>query len=109
MRGYALHRLLAGATFVGEARARGCLLDLGRYPGLIEGEGSVRGEVYRLHDPELLRTLDGEEGYNFERRRTLVTLAAGQRARAWLYRYRGPHGRAVPIPDGDYRRKARVR
>jgi gamma-glutamylcyclotransferase (GGCT)/AIG2-like uncharacterized protein YtfP len=24
--------------------------------------------------------------------------------RAWLYRYRGPRERAVPIPHGDYRR-----
>src|SRR5262245_66446682 len=105
MRGYALHRVLAaGATLLGIGRARGDLLDLGRYPGLIEGTGRVHGEVYRLDDPELLPVLDREEGYNFERRRAIVTLANGGRARAWVYRYRGPQNRAVPIPDGDYRR-----
>jgi len=105
MRGYALHRVLApAATWLGDGAVRGRLLDLGRYPALVDGAGRVRGEVYRLHDPELLPVLDREEGYNFERRRAIVTLANGRRARAWVYRYRGPQNRAVPIRDGDYRR-----
>ena len=104
MRGYALHRLLAGtATLVGEASVRGCLLDLRDYPGLVDGEGSVRGELYRLHDRELLQVLDRAEGYNFERRRAGVILADGRRSRAWVYRYRGSRDRAVPIAHGDYR------
>ncbi len=105
MRGYALHRVLSPrATFLGEGAVRGRLVNLGRYPGLIDGAGRVRGEIFRLDDPELLPVLDREEGYNFERRRATVTLANGRRARAWVYRYRGPQNRAVPIPDGDYRR-----
>ena len=106
MRGYALHRVLASAsTFVGEGRVRGRLVDLGRYPGLIDGVGDVRGEIYQLDDPQLLAVLDREElGYNFERRRTVVTLTRGRRERAWVYRYRGPQHRAAVIPDGDYRR-----
>ena len=105
MRGYALHAVLGqGATAAGTGTARGRLLDLGRYPGLIEGAGRVHGEIYRLDDPELLPILDREEGYNFERRRAIVTLANGRRVRAWLYRYRGPRERSTPIHDGDYRR-----
>jgi gamma-glutamylcyclotransferase (GGCT)/AIG2-like uncharacterized protein YtfP len=105
MRGYTRHRVHAPtSTFLGEGAVRGRLLDLGRYPGLIDGDGRVRGEIYRLDDPELLPVLDREEGYNFERRRVIVTHANGRRARAWVYRYRGPQNRAVPIPDGDYRR-----
>ena len=105
MRGYPLHRVLAPrAAFLGGGDVRGRLLDLGRYPGLIDGAGRVRGEIYQLDDPELLPVLDREEGYNFERRRAIVTLASGRRARAWVYRYRGRQNRAVPIPDGDYRR-----
>jgi gamma-glutamylcyclotransferase (GGCT)/AIG2-like uncharacterized protein YtfP len=105
MRGYALHAVLARrATALGEATAPGRLLDLGRYPGLVEGPGRVLGELYRLDDAELLPVLDREEGYNFVRRRAIVTLAGGRRVRAWLYRYRGPRERATPIPDGNYRR-----
>jgi gamma-glutamylcyclotransferase (GGCT)/AIG2-like uncharacterized protein YtfP len=105
MRGYALHRVLApGATYLGAARIRGALLDLGRYPGLVEGRGTVKGELYRLDDRELLGTLDREEGYNFQRARATVTRSDGRRVRGWIYRYRGPRERAVPIADGDYRR-----
>ncbi|HKB26267.1 MAG TPA: gamma-glutamylcyclotransferase family protein [Methylomirabilota bacterium] len=105
MRGYALHPVLArGAAFVGEGRVSGRLLDLGRYPGLVAGDGRVTGEVYRLDGPELLPVLDREEGYNFERRPTTVTLARGRRAPAWAFWYRGPQERAVHVPHGDYRR-----
>jgi gamma-glutamylcyclotransferase (GGCT)/AIG2-like uncharacterized protein YtfP len=105
MRGYSRHRFLAaGATLVGEATAPGRLLDFHQYPGLIAGRGRVRGQLYRLHRAELLPVLDREEGYNFVRGRTTVTLVGGRRARAWVYRYRGPRERAIPIPHGDYRR-----
>jgi len=105
MRGYGRQRLLAGgATFLGTGSVPGRLLNLGRYPGLIRGTGRVKGELYRLDDPELLPVLDREEGYNFLRSITIVTLARGRRARAWVYRYRGPRERAVPVPHGDYRR-----
>jgi gamma-glutamylcyclotransferase (GGCT)/AIG2-like uncharacterized protein YtfP len=105
MRGYPLHAVIARRTaFVGVASVPGRLLDLGRYPGLVAGRGRVRGEIYRLRHPELLAAVDREEGYNFERRRTVATLADGRRVRAWIYRYRGPRERAVPIPEGDYRR-----
>ena len=110
MRGHALHLVLArGATFLAEARVRGRLLDLGRYPGLVDGAGTVRGELYRIDDPELLTAIDREEGYNFRRRRATVTLVTGRRRQAWLYRYRGPRARATPIPDGDYRRRVPCR
>jgi len=105
MRGYGRHRFLAGgASLVGEATAPGRLVDLRSYPGLIPGRGRVRGQLYRLHRAEVLPVLDREEGYNFVRGRTTVTLSGGRRARAWVYRYRGPRERAIPIPHGDYRR-----
>jgi gamma-glutamylcyclotransferase (GGCT)/AIG2-like uncharacterized protein YtfP len=105
MRGYALHDVLArGATFLAVGSIAGRLLDLGQYPALVAGAGRVQGELYGLDDPELLPVLDREEGYNFRRSMTTVTLASGRRLRAWVYRYRGPRERAVPIPHGDYRR-----
>jgi gamma-glutamylcyclotransferase (GGCT)/AIG2-like uncharacterized protein YtfP len=105
MRGYRRHRFLAaGATLVGQGSVPGRLVGLGGYPGLIPGPGRVRGELYRLHRAELLPVLDREEGYNFVRGRTTVTLEGGRRAPAWIYRYRGSRARAIPIPHGDYRR-----
>ena len=104
MRGYERHRFLAGAPLITTGSMRGRLLNLRGYPGLVAGGGRVSGEVYRLDDPQLLPVLDREEGYNFVRRRSIVTLAGGRRARAWVYRYRGPRERAEEIPDGDYRR-----
>ena len=107
MRGYERHRVLGpGARFVGRGRVSGRLLDLGAYPGLVPGRGVVHGEVWRL-DGRVLPAVDREEGYNFERRRATVTLGSGRRARAWVYRYRGPRERGVPIPDGDYRQTRR--
>ena len=104
MRGYELHPLLAPhARFVGRGRVRGELLNLGEYPGLVHGRRAVRGEVYQIADPELLRTIDRAEGYNFDRRLRLVTLANGRRRYAWLYEYSGSRRGAAPIPDGDYR------
>jgi gamma-glutamylcyclotransferase (GGCT)/AIG2-like uncharacterized protein YtfP len=105
MRGQPAHHLLTGrATFVEEAHVTGTLLRLGTYPGLVSGRGRVRGEVWRVHGPEVLRTLDDYEGYNFERRAAVATLASGRRVRAWLYRYRGPRTPAA-IPDGDWRKR----
>ncbi|MES2280943.1 MAG: gamma-glutamylcyclotransferase family protein [Pseudomonadota bacterium] len=44
--------------YVGEACVSGTLYDLGSYPGiLLGGQGTVRGEVYRI-SAELERTLD---------------------------------------------------
>jgi gamma-glutamylcyclotransferase (GGCT)/AIG2-like uncharacterized protein YtfP len=104
MRGFVRHRFLGPrAVLLGEAHVRGALLDLHAYPGLVAGAGRVRGELYRLDDPEVLPVVDREEGYNFERRLTAVTRADGRRARAWIYWYRGPRDRAEIIPEGDWR------
>jgi gamma-glutamylcyclotransferase (GGCT)/AIG2-like uncharacterized protein YtfP len=104
MHGFPLHRVLAGrARLVSTATVCGRLLSLGAYPGLVEGEGRVRGELYELPSAELLATVDREEGYNFERCLTEVTPAEGRSVRAWAYWYRGPRGRSVPIPAGDWR------
>ncbi len=108
MRGYELHPLLAAsARFLGLGHVRGELLDLGRYPGLVEGRHVVQGEIYQLDDPEVLRAIDRAEGYNFQRRLKLVTLADRRRRQAWLYEYSGPRQGAIPIPDGNYHRTGR--
>jgi gamma-glutamylcyclotransferase (GGCT)/AIG2-like uncharacterized protein YtfP len=106
MRGEPLHPTLArGATFVGDAFVAGRLLNFGRWPGLVAGAGRVRGELYRLDADALLPVLDRTEGVQFVRRRTVVMQSDGRRARAWVYRYAGPHTTAPLIPRGDWRRR----
>jgi gamma-glutamylcyclotransferase (GGCT)/AIG2-like uncharacterized protein YtfP len=108
MRGFSRNHLLArGASFVGAASVNGRLLSLGRYPGIVEGDDRVRGELYQVHNPEVLTAVDDEEGYNFDRRLTDVTRSNRQRARAWVYWYRGPRTRGTPIPEGDWRTRWR--
>ncbi len=108
MRGLERHRFLAaGTTLIGRGTVRGRLLSLGRYPGIVDGCDRVTGELYRIDDEELLPAVDREEGYNFLRRRAVVTLTDGRRARAWIYRYRGPRERAAVIPAGDWRNRWR--
>jgi len=108
MRGLERHRFLAaGTTLIGRGTVRGRLLSLGRYPGIVDGGDRVTGELYRIDDEELLPAVDREEGYNFLRRRAVVTLTDGRRARAWIYRYRGPRERAAVIPAGDWRNRWR--
>jgi gamma-glutamylcyclotransferase (GGCT)/AIG2-like uncharacterized protein YtfP len=125
LRGEPAHHLLEDrVTFVEDATVAGTLISLGQYPGLLAGRGRVRGEVWRLRAPEVLRTLDEYEGYNFERCTTTATLARGRRVRVLVYRYRGPRTRAqlavravererrstshvvekvTVIPEGDWR------
>lgn len=55
-------RLRPAPRFLGAARVRGALYNLGPYPGVILGtEGWVHGEVYAIR-PELERQLDVIEG-----------------------------------------------
>src|SRR6266700_5607670 len=108
MRGLERHRFLAArTTLIGRGTVRGRLLSLGRYPGIVDGGDRVTGELYQIDDEELLPAVDREEGYNFLRRRAVVTLTDGRRARAWIYRYRGPREHAAVIPAGDWRNRWR--
>ena len=64
-RGYALHHLLEGQTFLGAATTFPLyrVFDLGSYPGLVDWpEGfEVQGELYEV-DAECLKRLDEAEG-----------------------------------------------
>ncbi len=53
-----INRLKPPPAYVGEASVQGALYDLGTYPGIVlGGQGTVRGEVYRI-SAELERLLD---------------------------------------------------
>ena len=114
MPGLRLESEMHGARFVGPAHIAGRLIDVGRYPGLLQGDGQVTGEVYEVDDAHLAR-LDGVEGVVPGDRvasqywREVVTVLSGplQGQPVQTYVYNCPVDGCKPIPHGDYRRYIR--
>jgi len=113
MRGFDLHYHMASLEFVGQGTIEGTLLALGPYPGLVDGGGAVRGEVYRVDDmPSALEVLDDVEDYNptdpdagpYVRRIQPVRMDDGRIIDAWVYRYNRTAPGAAIVPDGDWRK-----
>ena len=113
MRGFDLHHYLAGASLVSAASARGALYSTGTYPAMIEGNGTVRGELYRFDDIAVaLEVLDEVEEYD-----PLETLSSlylrvlrnvrldkdGTEVPAWLYFYNRDVKGLRPVKSGDWR------
>jgi len=107
--------MLAGvARFVGHARVRGRLYELGGYPGVVSAADTdawVHGEVYELTEPhEVLARLDDYEGcgasdsepHEYRRECAEVWMATGAREEAWVYRYLGSIAGKREIESGDY-------
>lgn len=93
-------RLRNRMALVGTGTVDGVLLDLGGYPGLVPGDGSVFVEIYEVDDA-VLAILDEFED---------VASGLYERVRepsvdAWVYRYRGPSAHARRIESGDYRQE----
>lgn len=113
--GHPMHEVLRRhATAAGPAGFRGKLFDLGPYPAVVpggSGRSLVRGELYRLPNPEpVLRRLDKYEGcapedpppHPYRREKHPVITQDGGRATAWIYLYNGSVAAAAPIASGDY-------
>jgi gamma-glutamylcyclotransferase (GGCT)/AIG2-like uncharacterized protein YtfP len=115
MRGCDLHGHMAGATFISPATSRGKLYDAGSYPGMIEGDGTVHGELYRFDDAAVvLEVLDEIEEYDpldtagslYVRVVRQVRLdEKGSEAPAWLYLYNRDVKGMPQIRSGDWRRR----
>jgi gamma-glutamylcyclotransferase (GGCT)/AIG2-like uncharacterized protein YtfP len=98
--------------YVGRGAIQGKLFDIGLYPGAVPApEGHVWGEVYETSDtPRVLAALDEIEGYRhddpdrslYRREQADVILPDSSIARAWVYFYNAPLGRAPKIQSGDY-------
>jgi gamma-glutamylcyclotransferase (GGCT)/AIG2-like uncharacterized protein YtfP len=106
-------RLQREALSLGAATMRGRLYDLGRYPGMVTGDGLdelVHGEVFRLNQPAgALAWLDAYEDVRphdptseYERALRTARLASGGDIAAWVYLYRGNLERAPHIADGRW-------
>jgi gamma-glutamylcyclotransferase (GGCT)/AIG2-like uncharacterized protein YtfP len=109
-------------TYIGRGVIRAALFDLGLYPAAVPAPDSpgttVWGEVYEMSDAAtVLAALDDIEGYRSDdpdrslylRQQTDVGLPNGTQARAWVYFYNAPLGRAPRIPSGDYLEHVKVR
>lgn len=85
-RGQSNHALLARAAFLGEHTTEPgyTMLDLGWYPGVVQGGAdSIRGELYRV-DADTLAALDVLEDYpDLYTRKRIQTPLGG----AWIYLY----------------------
>jgi gamma-glutamylcyclotransferase (GGCT)/AIG2-like uncharacterized protein YtfP len=114
MPGLRLEAEMQGARFLGLAQVPGRLVDVGRYPGLLPGDGLVSGEVYEVDDAHLARLdavedmVPGDRGAS-QYWREEVTVLSGpvQGQRVQTYVYNRPVDGCVPIPHGDYRRYIR--
>ena len=114
MRGFNLHHYLAGATFVGEGWVAGRLVSVGRYPGLLDGDGEVSGEIYRLEDVASLEALDDLEEFDPadpERSEYLrivrdVHGENGATVSAWVYLYNRDASTAPDVTSGNWRQSA---
>src|SRR6202044_2915740 len=98
-------RLLQDQTrYIGDARMKGRLYGLGRYPGAVPAvkpDHWVRGEVYLFDaSSNLLETLDDYEGSEFERALSSVQLDDGKKIECWVYLYVGrTPGRLIESGD----------
>ena len=114
MPGLRLEAEMHGARYVGAAQVPGRLVDVGRYPGLLRGDGLVTGEVYEVDDAHLARLDEVEDMVPGDRAasqywREDVTVCGGplQGQRVQTYVYNRPVDDCTPITHGDYRRYIR--
>ena len=114
MPGLRLEAEMHGARFMGPAQVPGRLVDVGRYPGFLQGDGSVSGEVYEVDDAQLARLDVVEDMVPSDRAasqywREEVTVLSGslQGQTVQTYVYNRPVDGCTPIPHGDYRRYIR--
>ncbi|MGV8122703.1 MAG: gamma-glutamylcyclotransferase family protein [Candidatus Xenobiia bacterium LiM19] len=102
------------ASFCGRGSLKGTLYHLPQgYPGLIEGGGTVHGEVYELSGTEARGELDWLEGYNrdgddnlYDRKRQTVIMEDGNQMECWIYVYCDKDyatSKGILITDGDWR------
>ena len=64
---------LGDSKFLGHGFTQGVLLDLGMYPGMIEGKGIVHGEIWQT-DQKSLEQMDLYEGRSFIRKEIVAIM-----------------------------------
>lgn len=99
------------ATLIGKATVSGTLIDLGGYPGLLTGGGTVKGELYRFNEDrreESWSMLDAYESVTgapedeYRKESIDVRVNGGGKFSATTYVYVGSTKGKEVIPNGDY-------
>jgi len=90
---------MTNAQWLGDFQIEGFeLYSLGHYPGVIEGNGAVQCEVYRI-DASTLGELDALHTKGGEYKRHLIQTPFGS---AWLYVYQRSVAGRQRIMSGDW-------
>ncbi|HVM86711.1 MAG TPA: gamma-glutamylcyclotransferase family protein [Puia sp.] len=87
--------------YIGTAKVKAVLYDVGTYPGAIKksGRNEIIGDVFLINNPKkVFKVLDFYEGYSksneqsseFVRRKSITQLRSGQRLSVWIYWYNFP-------------------
>ncbi|AUX94863.1 gamma-glutamylcyclotransferase family protein [Mixta gaviniae] len=96
---------MTNAQWLGDHQIEGYdLYNLGHYPGVVPGEGSVYGEVYRI-DASTLGELDALRTSGGEYKRQLIQTPYGS---AWLYVYQRSVAGLTRISSGDWLQRDEV-
>ncbi len=106
-RDFPLHHHLTGARYLGEAKLPGFrMYDLGWYPGIVPGEGTIFGELYEVDFTTLL-LLDQieDEGEEYRRELLEVFTQEGEKVPAFVYVYRGRVEDKREIVGGRWEKK----
>lgn len=112
LRGMSRSNVLAKSRFLGLGEIQADLYDLGSYPGLIDGNGRVIGELYEI-DLATLDALDRIEGFKADAPelslylrdlRQVTNLNDGLSDTVSVYLYNGEVVWREQINHGDYRR-----
>lgn len=84
------------------ATIKAVMVDLGPFPAVREGNGTVTGELYLVSKESLEQQLDRLEGHpNYYRRRQVEVQTPHGNQWAWVYfAYRIPTNYAPIIPNG---------
>ena len=101
-------------NFIGDAKVKGKLFDMGSYPAAVpsDDDAYIIGELYSIRDETefswAIGQLDDYEGVNVEsdevqlyRRELTEIVAAGNRMPAWIYWYNGDVNGKPAITSGD--------
>jgi gamma-glutamylcyclotransferase (GGCT)/AIG2-like uncharacterized protein YtfP len=111
-RGQFRNDVLKESEYLGLALCKGVLKDVGSYPALIDGDGQVIGEVYRIDPDIVLPILDRIEGYfkNDENGSLYLRLdlpvrllSTGKWVDTIAYIFNRDAEDLKTIPNGDYR------